>query len=73
MPFGDVLEAIDQLSPEDQESLGGIVSRRVAERSRKQLALEMRDAHQEFADGRCQPTTTEELMNEILDEQSSCP
>jgi len=67
MPFGDVLEAIDQLSPEDQESLVDIVARRIAERSRKQLALEARDARQEFAEGLCQPTTPEELMNEILE------
>jgi len=67
MPFGDVLEAIDQLSPEDQESLVDIVSRRIAERSRKQLVLDVRDANQEFAEGLCQPTTPEDLMNEILE------
>jgi hypothetical protein len=67
MPFGDVLEAVDQLSPEDQESLVDIVSRRIAERSRKQLAFDVREARQEFAEGLCQPTTAEDLMNEILE------
>jgi hypothetical protein len=67
MPFGDVLEAIDQLSPEDQESLVDIVYRRIAERSRKQLACDVRDARQEFAEGRCQPTTADDLMREILE------
>ncbi len=67
MQFGDVLEAIDQLSLDDQESLVDIVSRRIAERSRKQLAVEVRDARQEFAAGLCQPMTTEDLMSEILE------
>jgi hypothetical protein len=67
MPFGEVLEAIDQLSPEDQESLVDIVSRRIAERSRKQIAFDIGAARQEFAEGLCRPTTPEELMNEIFE------
>ncbi len=67
MPFGDVLEAIDQLSLEDQESLVDIVSRRIADRSRKQLAVDVKDARQEFAAGLCQPMTPEDIMSEILE------
>jgi hypothetical protein len=66
VPFGDVLEAIDKLSLEEQETLMDIVQRRVAERGRKLLAAEIREARQEFAEGQCQPTTTDELMKEIL-------
>ncbi len=66
VPFRDVLEAIDTLSLEEQETLMDIVQRRVAERSRKLLAAEIREARQEFAEGRCQPTTAEELMKEVL-------
>jgi hypothetical protein len=66
LPFGDVLDAIDQLSLEEQETLMDIVQRRVTERSRKLLATEIREAQQEFAEGRCQATTAEELMKEVL-------
>ena len=66
MPFGEVLDAIDKLSQEEQETLLDIVQRRIAERGRKQLAAEIREVRQEFAAGRCQPTTADELMKEIL-------
>src|SRR5438309_840538 len=38
MQFADVLEAADQLPPEDQENLIAILRRRLAERGRKLLA-----------------------------------
>jgi hypothetical protein len=66
MPFGEVLEAIDQLSLDEQETLLDIVQRRIAERGRKLLAAEIQEARQEFAAGRRQPTTADELMKEIL-------
>jgi hypothetical protein len=66
MPFAEVLEAVDQLSAEDQEVLVEIVRRRAAERSRKRLAAEAQEAQHEFAEGRCRRTTSAELMDEIL-------
>ncbi|MSQ48429.1 MAG: hypothetical protein EXR78_08645 [Deltaproteobacteria bacterium] len=66
LPFGDVLDAIDQLSLEEQETLVDIVQRRVTERSRKLLASEIREAQEEFTEGRCQAVTVEELMKEVL-------
>jgi len=66
LPFGDVLEEIDKLSLEEQETLIDIVRRRMAERGRKILAAEIREARQEFAEDRCQPATADELMKEIL-------
>ncbi len=66
MPFGEVLEVIDQLSLDEQETLIDILHRRLAERGRKQLVAEIEAAQQEFADGQCQPTTADDLMKEIL-------
>ena len=65
-PFAQVLEAVDQLSPEEQEALVEIVRRRMAERGRKRLAAEVRRARKEFAQGRCKPGTVDEIMREIL-------
>ena len=66
MPFAEVLEAADQLPPEDQENLIAILRRRLTERDRKQLAADIREAREEFAAGACRPTTADELMGEIL-------
>ena len=66
MPFGEVLEVIDQLSLDEQETLIDILHRRLAERGRKQLVAEVAAARQEFAEGRCQPTTADDLVKEIL-------
>ncbi len=66
IPFGEVLEAIDKLSLEEQETLMDILYRRIAERGRKALAAEIQEAHREFAEGWCRPTTADELMKEIL-------
>ncbi len=66
LPFAEVLEAVDQLSPEEQETLVEIVHRRMAERGRKQLTVEIQEAQREFAEGRCRPSTVDELMDEIL-------
>lgn len=66
MPFGELLEAIDKLSLDEQETLMDILHRHVAERSRKVLAAEIQEARKEFAEGQCRPATVEELMKEIL-------
>lgn len=65
MHFAEVLEAVDRLSEEDQETLIEIVRRRMAERGRKRVAAEIREAEREFAQGGCQSTTIDDLMNEI--------
>jgi hypothetical protein len=65
-PFAEVLEAVDQLSSDEQETLVAIVQRRMAERGRIQLAADVQEAQKEFAAGLCRPSTPDELMNEIL-------
>ena len=64
--FAEVLEAVDQLSAEDQETLVEIVRRRAAERGRQRVATEAREAQREFVEGLCRPATAGELMDEIL-------
>jgi hypothetical protein len=63
--FGEVLEAIDTLSLEDQETLEGILRRRIIERRRAELVQDVQEAQQEFQAGQCRPVTPEELMQEI--------
>jgi hypothetical protein len=54
------------LSLDEQETLLDIVRRRIAEQGRKKLAQDIREARDEFARGRCDPTSPEDLMKEIL-------
>jgi hypothetical protein len=66
MPFGEVLEAADRLSPDEQQELIAILHRRLAQAGRQQIAADIQDARQEFAAGKCRPATPEEIMREIL-------
>jgi hypothetical protein len=64
--FGEVLEAIDTFSLEDQETLKEILQRRIIERRREELVQDIHQTQQEFEAGHCRPTTPEELMREIV-------
>jgi hypothetical protein len=66
LPFAEVLDAADHLSPDEQEELIAILHRRLAQAARQRLAAEIREARQEFAEGRCLPATPGELMREIM-------
>lgn len=66
LAFGEVLEAVDELSLEEQEALIEVVRRRIIERRREELAKEIQDALEEFQAGGCRPATPDELLAEIL-------
>jgi len=66
LPFGEVLEAADHLSQDEQEELIAILHRRLAQAARHRLAAEIQETRQEFSEGRCGPATTHELMREIM-------
>jgi len=64
--FDEVLEAIDKLPSEDQETLIAIVERRRIARRRADVAAEVQEARQELQTGGCRPQTPADLMKEIL-------
>ncbi len=64
--FGEVLEAIGQLTTEEQEALSEIVRKRLAERGRKRVVAEAHEARREFEAGNFRSGTVDELMDEIL-------
>jgi hypothetical protein len=66
MRFDQLLEAVEKLPPEDQESLIMLIQRRRLARQRAQLAKDIAEARQEFQAGGCQPETPDALMREIL-------
>jgi hypothetical protein len=67
MPFGEVLEAADHLSQEEQQALIAILCRRLAQAGRQRVAAEIQAARQEFAEDQCRPVVPDELMREILE------
>ncbi len=66
LAFGEVLEAVDELSLGEQETLVKVVQRRIIERRRERLAREIQQAQKEFQAGGCRPVMPDDLMTEIL-------
>lgn len=64
--FGEVLEAAEELSLEDQEELMNVLSRRIAERRRDIIVRDIRSARGQFRKGSCRSVTPDELISEIL-------
>ena len=65
IPFGDVLEAVDRLTPKNKKTWW-LSCTQMVEQGRKRLAEDVREARQEFTGSGCRPVTTDELMGEIL-------
>ena len=63
--FGEILEAVAQLSREDQEALVEVVNRRLLEQRRDDIALEIQSAVKEFESGQCQEVTPDELLEAL--------
>ena len=66
MPFDEVLDAADHLSSDEQRELITILNRRLSQSIRQSIALDIQEARQEFAEGRCLPASPDELLGEIL-------
>ena len=64
--FGEVLEAIDQLSLEEQETLSEVLRRRLIECRRDELAQDVEQAEREFEEGNCRVVSPREIVKEIL-------
>jgi hypothetical protein len=66
MRFGEILDAADQLSIEEQETLVDVLHRRVVELRREELALEIERARHEHEAGQCRPATAAEVVKILL-------
>lgn len=65
MQFGEILEAADSLSVQDQESLLDILRRRLIERRREEIASDILEAREALEAGRCRAATPDEIFDEI--------
>jgi riboflavin synthase len=66
MTFGNILDEVHKMPLEDQDMLREILSKRIREHRRNQLADEMREARAEYNAGQCRPISVDDLMNEIV-------
>jgi len=64
--FQEAIETVEKLSLDEQEMLINILKNRLREQKRVQLVKDIKDAEQEFSQGKCQPVTPDEIMEEIL-------
>jgi len=63
--FSEVVDAADNLSIDEQQTLIEILRRRVAEHRREILKQGVQEARQEFAKGGCRPASAKEIMDEV--------
>ena len=64
--YGQVLDSIEALPEEQQESLVDIVRKRLAERRRAALVKSVAEARKEFKSGKIRPATPSEIMRKVL-------
>ncbi len=64
--FAEILERADELPLEDQENLIRILQNRLRDKRRAERVRDVKEAQLEFAQGKCQPVTPEQLMEKIL-------
>jgi len=64
--FHVVVEAVEGLSVEEQETLVAVLNRRLADRRRAELAEDVREGQREFRRGALRPTMPDKIIKEIL-------
>lgn len=64
--FAGILEEADKLPIEDQENLIRILQNRLRDKRRAERVRDVQETQQEFASGKCQPVTPDQLIEEIL-------
>ncbi len=66
--FSEIVDAADNLSVDEQESLVGILRRRIAERNRANLMRDVAEARAEHESGESRRAAAAEIMNDVRHE-----
>ncbi|HEY5297870.1 MAG TPA: hypothetical protein VIK59_08080 [Verrucomicrobiae bacterium] len=64
--YGQVVDSIEALPDEQQESLVELLQRRLAERRRETLVKSVQEARKEFKSGKLRPASSAEIMRKVL-------
>ena len=66
--FSDVVDAADDLSVDEQETLVEILRRRIAKRNRDALVRDVVNARAEFQSGKTRATSVSDILDEVRGE-----
>ncbi len=66
MTFAEVVDSVEQLTPDEQESIIEIFQRRVRDRRREEILKSIEESRREFAEGKLVPSTVDEIMERVL-------
>ena len=66
--FSDVVDAADDLSVDEQETLVEILRRRIAKRNRDALVRDVAEARAEFQSGSTRAASVSDIMDEVRGE-----
>lgn len=66
--FSDVVDAADDLSVDEQETLVEILRRRIAKRNREALVRDVAEARAEFQSGQARASSVSDIMDEVRGE-----
>ncbi|XOF34575.1 MAG: hypothetical protein ACL93V_04590 [Candidatus Electrothrix sp. YB6] len=64
--FNKVLDAVEQLPINEQESLIDLIRRRIAEYRRQEIATLVSSAQEEYNTGKLTPESPDDIMQSIL-------
>lgn len=64
--FNELLETVDHLSLDEQESLVDVVRHRIAEYRRQEISKLVLSARKEYQQGKLSPGTPQDIMNSVL-------
>lgn len=64
--YGQVIDSIEALPDEQQESLVELVKRRLAERRRETLIKSVAEARKEFKSGKLRSASPADIMRKVL-------
>ena len=68
MTFSDIVDAADDLSVDEQETLVGILRRRIAQRNRDALVRDVAEARGELQTGQARASSVGNIMDEVRGE-----
>ncbi len=63
--FDEILDAVEHLPADEQAELVDVIRRRLAERGRKQVIADAKEARSEHAAGKTRVVSVDELMGEL--------
>jgi hypothetical protein len=66
--FSDVVDAADNLSVDEQQTLVEILRRRIAKRNRDTLVRDVAEARAEFRTGQARASSVSDIMDEVRGE-----